>query len=268
MIWKRPLLIVAFCAALAALPFPRESSAFGGMNAAPVIAAITALQAALTNIIQNLMSVNLANVGATASAETTRQIAATRQIAQGEVAAMVHLAMERARADAAENAMPSPMWEEAATTTLLIGSQERVNRNRTIDRAAMLVERSARPRPLNDIADLHFAYFCPGQQRDAGMCTTSVHPTLQLTNVSVGALLNPGDGQYETLSTNEIVAAELLTETITMPRVDAPIAVTPGAGEIMAGLSLADRAALSASSYSFASMISSRERKHATSSAR
>lgn len=265
---KKPLLVVGLCGAIAAIPYSRQAQAMFGEDAAIVIPAIVALQAALSSLMESLLSVNIGNVGATDAAETTRAIAASRQIEQGEMAAMVRLASERARAQAAEDRMPSPLWEEAATTTLMMRSQDAVGRSRSQRRAAMLVERSGRPRPLDDIADLHFGVFCPGPQRERGMCSTLVDPTLQLTNISVGALLSPGDGQYETLSTNEVIAAELLTETITTPTVPALIPPTPGAGEVWSGLDLADRAALSASSYSYSSLISSRERKHAAPSER
>lgn len=257
---RRAGMIVAVSAALACAPYMRDAKAFG--DAPLVIAAIEALQAALGQLMSSLLGANLANVGGTLELETSRQISAQRLLAQGRIAAESHLFMEQARAEAIERTQAAAMQDVSLVNGVLLGEQTQVMATSAHrrDAAAVAAMRSDRWDPAG-LAKRHAAQYCTGNDRRQGRCASPVSSTLQGAEVSIDTVLNPGQGQYETLADADAAAATLFVGAVVAPRPQGFVAVTGHAGRVVEGTALADQAALSIASHALSRMASRRVRR-------
>lgn len=191
----------------------------------------------------------------------TQQTAAQRTFEQGRIAATTELYLNNVRGDATENAIAPALLDETITNAALMAEQivqERENRRRE-DMALAAQLRSSDIAP-GDPVGRHLPY-CGPRAHAAGLCTSLPSSSLQSADLMVSTITNPGDGQYETMSDEEVAAGRAFIRNIVAPT---PLRGQPGDSAQAAqyeALLLADQAALSIAGHSLNSVMLHRVRK-------
>ena len=234
----------------------RPALAFDG---AAIAAAIAAAQAALAGIMQNLLNVNIGNIGATIQVETQREIAAERQIAQGRVAAETALYMEEARAEAAERYELSPRacYDTAAGMAAAAGVGEA--REAVAGMMRDLTTRGINVPSTSAAVTAIFRdheQFCSPESARLGRCAAPASPELQNADIRVDALL-----ARTFLTPEQQDAAQKLCRNITAPipvqNLPAGIEKTP-AGRQFVAAQLVQQARVSAAQNACLSAVAKR----------
>lgn len=199
-------------------------------------------------------------------AEKQRQTASLRVFKEGNAAVAGSLYLQEQVGVAAENAIPPANLTTSVTNGKLLSEQASVVRakiaaNNATLAAGFLSGKSADP---GAVLEQHKPY-CSTADVERGRCEKAVSPTMQNADLTVNTLLNPGEGQYETLADEERDASLAFARNVVNPvpagRLGGSVANSAQAKAYDAAL-LADHAALSLAANSFSSIIANRTRRH------
>ena len=141
-------------------------------------------------------------------AEKQRQTASFRVFGEGRLAVDTQFYMQEQAAIAAERAVPPANLATTIINGAMLGEQTGIVREKIAASDALLmtdfyVTNSADP---NVVIERHRPY-CSQAYVDGGRCDKVAAATMQNADLMVNTVLNPGEGQYETLSDEERDAA-------------------------------------------------------------
>jgi hypothetical protein len=265
--------LLGLSAAIAALPYLRAQAytccdpwgvpaATAFIHAGTIeVAELTAQVEAISTYLKLSFEPTWSNGFATAMEYVSKQTAAERTYEHGRLAASTDLYMNGVRARAAENGIEVAMLDETVTNAVLMSEQfrqERLNRQRE-DIALADGLRSDAMAP-GDAVTRHVAY-CGPRAHMAGLCVALPSTTLQDADLMVNTITNPGDGQYETMSDEEVLAGRAFIRNIVAPH---PLRSAPGnsvQAQQYEAMLMADQAALSVAGHSLNSVMLHRVRK-------
>lgn len=271
----RAMVLLSVSALIGALPYLRAGAVtccdpWGVPGATAFVAAgtvvvdaigegVTAVSNVITSQIQQDWA---AGMGKTLE-QLTQQTATRRTFEQGRIAAMADLSLNETRGNAAENAIEPALLDETVTNAVLMSEQLQQDRNnrRKEDLALAADLRSADIAP-KDPAVRHVLY-CDPRAHAAGLCADLPASSLQNADLMVGTITNPGDGQYETMSDDEVAAGRAFIRNVVAPmplrsRQDNSAQAQQQQHE---ALLLADQALLSLAGHSLNSVMGHRMRK-------
>lgn len=199
------------------------------------------------------------------SAELMKQTASVRVMREGQLAVDTQLHMQKASAVAIENAVPPAHLATTVTNGVMLGEQAPIvaAKKSSGDAAFMADYFSDKNIGLSAVIARHAPY-CANADVARGRCAPAATDTMQNADLTVNTVLNPGEGQYETLADEERDAARAFVKNVVSP---APVYRTTVAGTSSqetyrdAAL-LADQAALSLAAHSFNAAIANRTRRH------
>lgn len=199
-------------------------------------------------------------------AEKQRQTASLRVFKEGNAAVASQLYMQEQATVAAENFMPPANLTTTVTNGALLAEQTAVVRSKVAaNNAAFMADFYAKSSSDPGIVIERHKPYCAQADVDRGRCDKAVSPTMQNADLMVNTVLNPGEGQYETLADEERDAARAFVKNVVNPvpvgRFSAALAGSAQAKAYEAAL-LADQAALSLAANSFNSIIANRTRRH------
>lgn len=146
-------------------------------DGAAIVAAIAAAQAYLAGIMQNLLNANIVNLGGTIEVEASRQIAAARLIAQGEIASRTQLYMEQTRAEAVEKFRLSPRacFDASVGTAANVAAGETreltTNLNRSL--ASRTINTPSTSAAVAEIFKDHAGKYCSADDARMGRCSAA-----------------------------------------------------------------------------------------------
>lgn len=203
---------------------------------------------------------------AKAIAEKQKQTASIRVFKDGTVAVGSQLYMQEQAAAAAERYIPPANLTTTITNGMMLSEQTSIVRSKiAVNDAAFMAEfyskKSADP---GVVIERHKPY-CAQMDVNRGRCDKAVAPTMQNADLMVNTILNPGDGQYETLADDERDAGIAFVKNVINPvptnRFSATQAGSAQAKAYESAL-LADQAAMSLAAHSFNAIIANRTRRH------
>lgn len=269
----KAFVLLSISAVIAAVPYLRVQAAYccdpWGVPGATafvqagsgVISTLTSQVELISQYLTNSLEQTWVNGFAMGMEHLSKQTAAERTFEQGRIAATTDLYMNNVRGVATENGIEPALLDETVTNALLMSEQfreERLNRQRE-DLALSEHLRSADIAP-GDAVTRHVVY-CDVRAQAAGICTELPSSSMQSADLMVNTITNPGDGQYETLSDEEVVAGRAFIRNIVAPT---PLRSAPGdspQAQQHEAMLLADQAALSIAGHSLNSVMLHRVRK-------
>lgn len=224
---------------------------------------ISTLTAEVTTISQSLMSITQTwSAGFGKELESrSKQTAAERTFAQGRIAATTDLYMNNVRGTASERAIPPALINETVTDAALMSEQLDQDRANTQKEDAALAAylRSADIAPSNPVTR-HAAY-CEPNAYAAGLCKSLPSSSLQSADLMVGTITDPGDGQYETMSDQEVAAGRDFIRNVVSPMPLRPVPGDSAQAQQYDAMLLAQQASLSLAGHSLNSVMLHRVRK-------
>ena len=199
-------------------------------------------------------------------AEKQRQTASLRVFKEGNAAVASQLYMQEQAAAAAERSVPPANLTTTVTNGALLAEQTSVVRSKVAaNNAAFMADFYAKSSSDPGVVIERHKPYCSQADVDRGRCDKAVSPTMQNADLMVNTVLNPGEGQYETLADEERDAGMAFVKNVVNPvpvgRFGAAQAGSAQAKAYEAAL-LADQAALSLAANSFNSIIANRTRRH------
>ncbi|MDH0342165.1 hypothetical protein [Chromobacterium haemolyticum] len=231
-----------------------------------VVSSITSAATSIVEVIEGRLSITLNNGFGKYGAELSKQSAHQKVFKQGAVAVGGQLYMQERSAEAAVNAVTPAQQALTVTNAMMLSEQSTVVRQKVsvADRDFMANFYATNPVDSSVIIARHKPY-CSAVDVDMGRCEPLASPTMQNADLNVNTILNPGEGQYETLADEERDAAKAFVLNVVNPlpevRLSASQNQSPQAKTVDA-LLLADQAALSVAAHSFNSQIALRTRRH------
>lgn len=270
---RKAIVLLGVSALIGALPYMRANAyvccdPWGVPASTAFVAAGTSIVGAITAGVSSVSGVLTGQLQAdwgTGIGKTLEQLnkktAARRTFEQGRIAASTEMYLNEKRGEAAENAIEPALLDETVTNAALMSEQlqqERENRRRE-DITLSEDLRSFDIAPKTPVSR-HGAY-CDPHAFAAGVCEVLPPSSLQSADLMVNTITNPGDGQYETLSDDEIAAGRAFIRNIVAPT---PLRGMPGNTAQVTqhdALLLADQAALSLAGHSLNSVMLHRMRK-------
>ncbi len=201
-----------------------------------------------------------------AMAEKQKQTASIRAFNQGAIAVSTQFYMQEQSAAAAERSVLPASITSTVTNAAMLSEMTSIVRTKTaINDAAIMGEfYSTKSTDPGVVIERHKPY-CSQTDVDLGRCDKAASPTMQNADLMVNTLLNPGDGQYETMADEERDASLAFVKNIVNP---VPVArfsaAQAGSAQAKAyeAVLLADQAALSLAAHSFDAIIANRTRRH------
>jgi len=198
-------------------------------------------------------------------AEKQKQTAYLRTFKQGDAAVKGQLYMQEQVGAAAERAVPPSGLTTTVTSAALMSEQGQIVRSKIAanDASFMNAFYSQNSADLNVVIERHKPY-CTDTEATKGLCDKAASPTMENADLMVNTVLNPGEGQYETMADEERDASLAFVKNVVNP---VPVnrqkvsKVTDQDKAYDAAL-LADQAALSIAAHSFNVMIANRTRRH------
>lgn len=198
---------------------------------------------------------------AKAVAEKQKQTASIRVFKDGAAAVGSQLYMQEQAAAAAERAIPPANLTTTITNGVMLSEQTSIVRSKiAVNDAAFMAEfyskKSADP---GVVIERHKPY-CAQMDVNRGRCDKAVSPTMQNADLMVNTILNPGDGQYETLADDERDAGIAFVKNVINPVPTNRFSAAQA--KAYESALLADQAALSLAAHSFNAIIANRTRRH------
>lgn len=198
--------------------------------------------------------------------EKQRQTASLRIFNQGAIAVTTQLYVQERSAVAAERAILPASLTTTVTNAVLLSEQTSVVSIKTADNnsAFMTDFYSTKSNDPGVMIDRRKPY-CSQADVDRGRCDKASSPTIQNADLMVNTILNPGEGQYETLADDEREAGIAFVKNVVNPvpinRLKGPQSGSAQAKAYEAAL-LADQSAMSLAAHSFNAIIANRTRRH------
>lgn len=199
-------------------------------------------------------------------AEKQRQTASLRVFKEGNAAVASQLYMQEQTAAAAERAVLPANLTTTVTNGAMLGEQTSIVRSKVgANNAAFMADFYAKNSADPGVVIERHKPYCSQVDVERARCDKAVSPTMQNADLMVNTVLNPGEGQYETLADEERDAARAFVKNVVNPvpvgRFSAAQAGSAQAKAYEAAL-LADQAALSLAAHSFSAIIGNRTRRH------
>lgn len=199
-------------------------------------------------------------------AEKQRQTASLRVFKEGNAAVASQLYMQQHVAEAAERAVLPANLTTTVTNAVLLSEQTSIARSKVAaNNAAFMAEFYAKNSADPGVVIERHKPYCSQVDVERARCDKAVSPTMQNADLMVNTVLNPGEGQYETLADEERDAARAFVKNVVNPvpvgRFSGTRAELPQAKGHETAL-LADQAALSLAAHSFSAIIANRTRRH------
>jgi len=199
-------------------------------------------------------------------AEKQRQTASLRVFKEGNATVATQLYMQEQVGAAAERAVPPANLTTTVTNGAMLGEQTSVVRSKvSANNAAFMADFYAKTSADPGVVVERHKPYCSQADVDRGRCDKAVSPTMQNADLMVNTVLNPGEGQYETLADEERNAGIAFVKNVVNPvpvsRFSAAQAGSAQAKAYDAAL-FADQAALSLAAHSFSAVIANRTRRH------
>lgn len=199
-------------------------------------------------------------------AEKQRQTASLRVFKEGNAAVASQLYMQQHAAEAAERAVLPANLTTTVTNGVLLSEQTAIVRSKVAaNNAAFMSDFYAKNSTDPGVVIERHKPYCSQVDVERARCEKAVSPTMQNADLMVNTVLNPGEGQYETLADEERDAARAFVKNVVNPvpvgRFGAAQAGSAQAKAYDAAL-LADQAALSLAAHSFSAIIANRTRRH------
>jgi len=198
-------------------------------------------------------------------AEKQKQTAYFRTFKQGDAAVKGQLYLQEQAGAAAERAIAPSGLTTTVTSAALMSEQGQIVRSKIVanDAAFMSTFYSKNATDINIVIERHKPY-CTEAEVTKGICDKAASPTMENADLMVNTVLNPGEGQYETMADEERDASLVFVKNVVNPLpVNRQVVskVTDQDKTYDAAL-LADQAALSIAAHSFNVMIANRTRRH------
>lgn len=231
-------------------------------------AMVTAVTGAATAVVAagQLLYTSFDNDFGKLYAEKSKQTAVQRTFKQGSTAVDSQFYMQERAGEAAERAVVPAQQAVTITSAALLSEQSGIVRQKIAKMDGDFSKNFYKLKPVDQsvVIERHKPY-CSGTDLDLGRCDTLASPTMQNADLSVTTFLNPGEGQYETLSDEERDAALAFVANAVNPIPATRLSELQGKSEqakaVDAAL-LADQAALSVAAHSFNAAIAHRTRRH------
>lgn len=199
-------------------------------------------------------------------AEKQKQTASIRVFKDGAAAVASQLYMQEQSAAAAEQSTLPASLTTTVTNAAMLSEQTSIVRTKTAaNNAAFMADfYSTKSTDPGVVIERHKPY-CSQVDVDRGRCDKASSPTIQNADLMVNTILNPGEGQYETLADDERDAGVAFVKNVVNP-VPANRFREAQAGSAQAkayeSALLADQAAMSLAAHSFNAIIANRTRRH------
>lgn len=233
--------------------------------AANVISKISSMASTVISWVEARIIPTWANGVARLAAEEQKQTAMFRTFHQGDAAVKSQLYMQEQAGAAAERAVPPASLTTTVTSGALMSEQWQIVRSKIAKNDAAFMDSfyTQISQDPTTIVQRHKPY-CTNAEVANGICDKAASPTMENADLMVNTVLNPGEGQYETLADEERDASLAFVKNIVNP---VPVyrqkstKETPQDQAYDAAL-LADQAALSIAAHSFNVLIANRTRRH------
>ncbi len=231
-----------------------------------MVVSITTAVSTLVNVIELQIEPSWGNGFGKQMAELQKQTASQKVFRQGAVAVQSQFYMQERAGEAAERAVMPAQQSLTVTNALLMAEQGSIVRQKIAKADMEFVAGIYSAKSLNpvEVAERHKIY-CSAFDQARGRCDTVAAPTMQNADLTVNTVLNPGDGQYETLADEERDAAVAFVRNVVSPVAEARLSAQQYNSEQAKALDaalLSDQAALSVAAHSFNAMIAHRTRRH------
>lgn len=195
------------------------------------------------------------------SSEVGKQTASQKTFAEGRVAVDAQMYMTERAAEASIDATPAAQQAISITSAMLMSEQSSITKQKlqALDLAYAADFFSIKsPNPAL-VLERHVKY-CSGDDVEKERCSPAAFASMQNADLNVATILNPGEGQYETLSEEEVAAANVFVRNTTNPW---PTMRLQGNEDVKVAESmmLADQAALSVSAHSLNAAIAHRMKR-------
>ncbi len=198
--------------------------------------------------------------------ELTKQSAQQRAFKQGAIALRTRLYMQQRAHQAAQRAVLPAEQSLSVTNAALLAEQDTVIRKQIAHSNSAFAQSfySAKPVDPAIMVEQH-RFYCSSDEQTRQRCSLQPSLALQNADLSLNTILNPGAGQYQTLSENEYKAALAFVRNAVHPLTEAPLAriqLKSAQAQANALEQLSDQAALSAAAHSFHALIAQHTRRH------
>lgn len=230
-----------------------------------VVTSLTAATASIVAVIEAQIELTLGNGFGKYFAELSKQSATHKVFKQGSLTVGSQLYMQERSGEAAENAITPAQQSLTITNAMMLSEQSSIVRQKVskADMDFMSNFYSTKAVDPSVVIERHKPY-CSALDQELGRCDTLASPTMQNADININTILNPGEGQYETLADEERDAAQAFVRNIVNPipevRLSSPQNNSTQAKTVDA-LLLADQAALSVAAHSFNAQIAHRTRR-------
>lgn len=237
-----------------------------GSAATNVMTKITTTLTSMVAMINGQIIPVWVNGFAKAETEKQKQTASIRTLKEGRGAVDMQFYMQDQSAAAAERSVLPASITSTVTNAAMLSEMTNVVRSKiaTNDAAIMGEFYATKSVGPGVVIERHKPY-CSQAEVDNGRCDKAATPTLQNADLMVNTVLNPGEGQYETMADEERDASLAFVKNVVNPvpvaRFSAAQADSPQARAYEAAL-LADQASLSLAAHSFNAIIANRTRRH------
>lgn len=236
------------------------------MAATQVIQSITTSTSTLVEWLGVRIDPAWSNGFARTVAEKQKQTASIRVFNDGAAAVTSQLYMQEKAASAAERAVQPANLSTTVTNGAMLSEQTSIVRTKSAsnDAAFMADFYTRKSTDAGVVIERHKPY-CSQTDVDRGRCDKAVSPTMQNADMMVNTILNPGDGQYETLADEERDAGIAFVKNVVNPvPVNRSSVIQAGSAQAKAydAALLADQAAMSLAAHSFNAIIANRTRRH------
>ncbi len=236
------------------------------LAATGVISTITATTTTLVNWFELRIVPTWASGFGKLMAEKQRQTASLRLLKQGNIAVRSQIYMQEQAAVAIEQRTPPANLTSTVTNSAMLAEQTSLVRAKLAanDAAVMADFYTTKSVDPAIVIERHKPY-CSQADVDRARCETAASPTMQNADLAINSILNPGEGQYETLADEERNAGIAFVKNVVNPVPVGHSAMASPAtaqGKAYEATLLADQAALSLAAHSFDAAIANRTRRH------
>lgn len=186
------------------------------------------------------------------------QTSQQKALAQGSIVANNAMQMTALSATASDDHQPTPLQDQTVTSALLMGEMKPILKEKIIKNNKNWLSDFYQVTPVGNsaILDRHEPY-CSTEQAASGACKKAASALLQNADVSINTLLEPGGGQDETMSDEEVAASLAFIKNVVHP-----IPEIPNKALKQANYQLSDQAILALSANSFHAILAHRTRRH------
>lgn len=230
-----------------------------------MVSSITAAATSIVGVIEGRISWTLNNGFGKYDAELSKQSAVHKVFKQGAVAVGSQLYMQERAGEAAENAITPAQQSLTITNAMMLSEQSSIVRQKVskADMDFMSNFYSTKAVDPSVVIERHKPY-CSALDQELGRCDTLASPTMQNADLNINTILNPGEGQYETLADEERDAAQAFVRNVVNPIPEVRLSSLQNQSiqaKTVDALLFADQAALSVAAHSFNAQIAHRTRR-------